>query len=551
MKICKSKTRDGTSPMWSTNSRVNKLKKPHFSTAIILLFSLSLTFVSIEASAQSALSPKASAKIELSAADEEILIGMHKFKENAASLAKIGKGYSTWVRSDDNGKLREAPVTYEFKAQLRDDDTSSALAVIREYNLEFKYPVNDQKMILGVREEYTPDYLLFRAALVNHIEFARDLLNDYTIDTNIKFETGRRKVTALIAATAGQHAEIVELLLDAGADPNLKSSGSHPLEIAVKNRDTTSTRALFEAGATLKAGFGPRGVANKTFKELVRDDKAEIVQLLLENGMELKPPPPVTNINARHSRNPTSPLSPLMVALAGGNKRMALALLPHSDPRFYTDIPLRRARSGVEDIKILPPANALFVARLRSADHDQNIEQLIENRIEEIDGKEAVAVSRIQAASAMSDLAYYEGDLERAKGILATVLGDLSVAEIIAAQDTTYANTVKSLMLKKHELAIVTGDTLSIEEQKLSGDITSSGDRFDHLHAMLEVINRAATGDYEPLFADWKAQYSGLETGRWDYSRLNSWIEAFADGPSRKRAYRALDYFEFSVSTSR
>ena len=538
--------------MWSTNSRVNILKKPHFSPAIILLISLSLTFVSIEASAQSALSPKASTKIELSAADEEILIGMHKFKENAASLAKIGKGYSTWVRSDDNGKLREAPVTSEFKAQLRDDDTSSALAVIREYNLEFKYPVNDQKMILGVREEYTPDYLLFRAALVNHIEFARDLLNDYTIDTNIKFETGRRKVTALIAATAGQHAEIVELLLDAGADPNLKSSGgSHPLEIAVKNRDTTSTRALFEAGATLNAGFGPRGVANKTFKELVRDDKAEIVQLLLENGMELKPPPPVTNINARLFRNPTTPLSPLMVALAGGNKRMALALLPHSDPRFYTDIPLRRARSGVEDIKILPPANALFVARLRSADHDQNIEQLIENRIEEIDGKEAVAVSRIQAASAMSDLAYYEGDLERAKGILASVLGDLSVAEIIAAQDTEYANAVKSLMLKKHELAIVTGDTLSVEEQKLSGDITSAGDRFDHLHAMLEVINQAATGDYEPLFADWKAQYSGLETGRWDYSRLNSWIEAFADGPSRKRAYRALDYFEFSVSTSR
>lgn len=213
---------------------------------------------------------------------------------------------------------------------------SGALDLMLEQNLEFKYPIRDRKISIAVADDATPERLLFRAALANYLQLARDLLSRYDIDLNKSYELSHRQVTSLRTATVGQYGEMVELLLDAGADPNFPIKGNRtPLAIAVKNHDTRSTRAFFKAGATIKDAFGRRGVNSKILRDLAEENKFEIVELLLANGVEIKPPKP------RLHR-----LTPLMQALAGGRSKMALALLPYSDPRFYTKIPYSREISG-------------------------------------------------------------------------------------------------------------------------------------------------------------------------------------------------------------
>jgi uncharacterized protein len=62
--------------------------------------------------------------------------------------------------------------------------------------------------------------------------------------------TGWMTGTALHAAASGQHAGVIKLLLDAGAEPNVRQSGGWtPLHAAVMNGDEVSERLLLDAGA--------------------------------------------------------------------------------------------------------------------------------------------------------------------------------------------------------------------------------------------------------------------------------------------------------------
>ena len=56
--------------------------------------------------------------------------------------------------------------------------------------------------------------------------------------------------TALHSAAAASHADIVRMLVDAGAEPNLRQSGGGtPLHAAAANADVASVEALLEHGA--------------------------------------------------------------------------------------------------------------------------------------------------------------------------------------------------------------------------------------------------------------------------------------------------------------
>ncbi|MDC0435394.1 hypothetical protein OAM69_07145 [bacterium] len=475
--------------------------------------------------------------------DVATLSGIHKFKMLLDTLEEDGENLQIGIMvADDQGYLRERVISDEFRSLLLDDDMSGALVRMHQWNLEFKYPIRGKKVMLGVKDQMTPDYVLFRAAMVNHLDIAQEIVSNYDVNPNEMYESGSDLVSALIVAVANQYSEMIKLLLDAGADPNLKSTdGSIPLRLAIKGMDTKSALALYEAGADAEE-IASRKWSGKPrlLDDLFRENKHEIVNLLMKNGLKLKTSS-FSGVSVTH----------LMKALANRQSEMALALLPYSDPRFYTDEPIVREQSDIDDIAILPRTNALFLAQLRQPDIDPAIEPAIEERIEILGGKEAVVLSRLQAAIATSDMAYSKGNLSDAREILGKALDALSIDMVKNTGETNLASNVKRLLARGYELDIINENPVSDKDRALLNELSDVGESADHWHAMLEVIKLAATGDYEPLLDSWQQRYAGRQTLDWDYSKLNNWIEAMYDESDKKRLYRALDYFEFSVSDSK
>ena len=127
--------------------------------------------------------------------------------------------------------------------------------------------------------EKTP---LNSAAYCGDLEMVQVLL-DYRVDVNAQDDYG---FTPLSRASLGHHstARVVRLLLDHGADPNVRTwrpdRGSTPLHLAVRNRHIEIARILLEHGANVEAqdeqGRTPVDFASG-------EQRDELITLLLEH----------------------------------------------------------------------------------------------------------------------------------------------------------------------------------------------------------------------------------------------------------------------------
>ncbi len=97
---------------------------------------------------------------------------------------------------------------------------------------------------------------------------------------------------ALSLAVSDRSTEIVQILLDAGADPNLhnQSPGLTPIRKACENGDIDIVRSLLQAGAGVKFGTGFRLLTDTAEKST-----SEILQLLIDAGC---------NVNTRDQDTP-------------------------------------------------------------------------------------------------------------------------------------------------------------------------------------------------------------------------------------------------------
>lgn len=170
------------------------------------------------------------------------------------------------------------------------------------------------------------------------------------VSPNFLHKEGDAHEPALIAALRVKSDDVVQALLERGADPNIRMGGgggfARPaLVVAVENadREANSVNALLAKGADVNArdGYG--------FTALIAASGAnrlDLVTLLLEKGAD-------PNAVVGHS-HPAA--TALYSAIEQGNAPMVALLLDKGadpNPRFYSPGTLRKAARGNSDILAL------------------------------------------------------------------------------------------------------------------------------------------------------------------------------------------------------
>ena len=125
---------------------------------------------------------------------------------------------------------------------------------------------------------------LYYAALCGFCDVARQIIDKYPQDVNAR---GGYYVTPLVAALAGRHVRIAQLLRNHGADPNVRCYDERtPLHAAVQSGQLKMVWKLIKYNADVNAqnriGWTPLHIASR----LVQPDIA-VVRLLLERGADV------------------------------------------------------------------------------------------------------------------------------------------------------------------------------------------------------------------------------------------------------------------------
>ena len=158
------------------------------------------------------------------------------------------------------------------------------------------------------RHFFTRDTPLIEAAYNGHVEIVK-LLIDHGADVNLK---GEAWYGPLHAAAMGGHVEVVKLLLDNGADVNIFHQDK-PLHFAAKNGHIEVAQILLAHGASINAKgtdeYSPLGTA-------VSNLQVEMVKYLLSRGADV-------NAGAIYG------CMPLYTAVSERNVELARLLLEH------------------------------------------------------------------------------------------------------------------------------------------------------------------------------------------------------------------------------
>jgi ankyrin repeat protein len=138
-----------------------------------------------------------------------------------------------------------------------------------------------------ITPELGKDLLVWAAESKRQI-VAKLLAPPHLIKPNEGYEWWEK--TPLHVAVDAKNTEIIELLLNAGADPLVAwdDDGHHPLHLAVENNDLSSVRLLLDHGADIDAKYGDDGLRESALHDSCCRGRFDMVSLLLERGANME-----------------------------------------------------------------------------------------------------------------------------------------------------------------------------------------------------------------------------------------------------------------------
>ncbi len=193
------------------------------------------------------------------------------------------------------------------------------------------------------------DFLL--AVTNNDLSKVQSLINQ-GINVNKRFSNEHRQFTVLLLAAKNGLPEVVKILLDNGADPNIRDNYKHyPLMEAARFGHLESVKLLLTAGARVDA----RNRYDKNILQLVLDQEydIEIVRLLLENGAD-----PNIDVSGVFSS------LPIMVPSWNGDVKLGKLLLANgadvnnTSPYGFTALMVASKAGEIEIAKLLIESGA-------------------------------------------------------------------------------------------------------------------------------------------------------------------------------------------------
>ncbi len=210
------------------------------------------------------------------------------FKALQAHGAQLGQtdidGYSILHLATQGGKteiIQYILDTYDIDVNSKSADGFTPLHGAVQYNhadaVEMLLQAGADPMAMG--HNTTP---LHVSARKGQIRISRKLI-DAGADVNVA--VGEMGFTPLMGAAINGHDEIVSLLLQSGASPDVQANGGQTsLHLAVNKGHLWSVQYLIAAGADVNASFGPTGTRPLIMAVALGNE--EMVSALLDGGAD-------------------------------------------------------------------------------------------------------------------------------------------------------------------------------------------------------------------------------------------------------------------------
>ncbi|MBX3709916.1 MAG: ankyrin repeat domain-containing protein [Gammaproteobacteria bacterium] len=179
---------------------------------------------------------------------------------------------------------------------------------INQYLITYPTKIILSTDVINKRLNTHEESLLSIACQISNLELIKKLLSQDERFTNYVDKNGK---TAIMLASNEGHAEVVRMLLDAGADPNINVKGFSALLMAAGKGDNEVIKVLLAKGAKIDIE-DELGETPLIFSAVI--GHIQVVRTLLENGAD------INHVNKRG-------LSPLHYAVISGHNDIVHLLL--------------------------------------------------------------------------------------------------------------------------------------------------------------------------------------------------------------------------------